>query len=117
MYYFKILKLLENTYKEKVFLLKFNVGDTISVYIKIKDVGKERIQKFEGIVIKMRGFSNTKTFTVRKISDNVGIERTFPFFSPNIVKIELKKKGLVRRSKLYYLRGKYGKFSKVKHKN
>ncbi len=89
-------------------------GDTVKIYLKIKEEDKERIQKFEGIVISKRGSGLSKTFTVRKISHGEGVERTFPLHSPSIQKIEVVRKGKVRRAKLYYLRGKVGKKTKVK---
>ncbi|NLJ58582.1 MAG: 50S ribosomal protein L19 [Tissierellia bacterium] len=92
----------------------FNVGDTVKVHVRIKEGNRERIQIFEGIVIKKQGGSNRATFTVRKISYGVGVERTFPVHSPKIEKIEVVRKGKVRRAKLYYLRGRTGKASKVK---
>jgi len=87
----------------------FTVGDKIRIYIKIKEGDKERIQRFEGIVIKERGTGVSKTFTVRRVSYGIGIERIFPLHSPNIQKIQVVKRGKVRRAKLYYLRGRKGK--------
>lgn len=95
-------------------LTPFNVGDTIKVHVKIKEGNRERIQVFEGIVIKKQGESNRKTFTVRKISYGVGVERTFPIHSPKIDKIEVVRKGKVRRARLFYLRERTGKATKVK---
>lgn len=95
-------------------LTPFNVGDTIKVHVKIKEGNRERIQVFEGIVIKKQGESNRETFTVRKISYGVGVERTFPVHSPKIDKIEVTRKGKVRRAKLFYLRERTGKATKVK---
>jgi len=92
----------------------FNVGDTIKVHVKIVEGEKERIQVFEGIVIDKKGGSNRATFTVRKLSYGIGVERTFPIHSPKIEKIEVVRKGKVRRAKLYYLRERTGKASKVK---
>ena len=94
----------------------FNVGDTIKVHYRIKEGNKERIQVFEGIVIKRQGGSNRETYTVRKIAYGVGVERTFPLHSPRVEKIELIRKGKVRRSKLFYLRERTGKAAKVKEK-
>lgn len=82
----------------------FKSGDTINVHVKVKEGEKERIQEFQGIVISRRGASANETFTIRKISDGVGVERIFLVHSPRIAKIELVKKGRVRRAKLYYLR-------------
>jgi len=92
----------------------FNVGDTVKVCYKIVEGEKQRIQPYEGIVIAMNNSGVAKTFTVRKISFGIGVERIFPYFSPNIDKIEIKKRGKVRRSKLYYLRALKGKKAKVK---
>ncbi len=88
---------------------KFKVGDTVKVHYKIKEGDKERIQAFEGVVIRIRGGALDKTFTVRKESYGVGIERIFPYYSPNIEKIDIVKIGKVRRAKLYYLRELKGK--------
>lgn len=95
-------------------LTPFNVGDTVKVHVKVKEGNRERIQVFEGIVIKKQGGSNRETFTVRKISYGVGVERTFPVHSPKIDKIEVTRKGKVRRAKLFYLRERTGKATKVK---
>jgi large subunit ribosomal protein L19 len=95
---------------------KFKAGDNITVNYKIVEGGKERIQGFRGDVIKRQGQGATATFTVRKMSDNVGVERTFPIFSPNIDSIELNKSGRVRRSKLFYLRELSGKSARMKEK-
>ena len=93
----------------------FKAGDTINVHVKIKEGNKERIQQFQGTVIQRRHTgSNGETFTVRKVSNGIGIERIFPFFSPNIDKIDVIRKGHVRRARLFYLRGKQGKAAKVK---
>jgi len=94
----------------------FRSGDNITVYYKIKEGAKERIQKFKGDVIKISGEGKTKTFTVRKVSSGVGVERIIPYFSPLVDKIELHKKGKVRRSKLYYLRDLVGKKAKIQEK-
>lgn len=93
---------------------EFNVGDTIKVHNKIKEGNKERIQIFEGTVIKRQGGSNRETFTVRKNSNGVGVEKTWPLHSPNVEKIEVVRKGKVRRAKLFYLRDRVGKAAKVK---
>ena len=92
----------------------FNVGDTVRVSAKIKEGNRERIQVFEGTVIKKQGGSNRTTFTVRKISNGVGVEKTWPLHSPNVEKVEIVRKGKVRRAKLYYLRDRVGKAAKVK---
>ena len=92
----------------------FNVGDTVRVHGKIKEGNRERIQIFEGIVLKRHGGSNRETFTVRKFSNGVGVEKTWPLHSPNVEKIEVVRRGKVRRAKLNYLRGRVGKRAKVK---
>ena len=92
----------------------FAVGDTVKVYGKIKEGNRERIQVFEGVVLKRQGGSNRETFTVRKSSGGVGVEKTWPLHSPNVEKIEVVRRGKVRRAKLNYLRGRVGKKAKVK---
>src|SRR5215472_5460346 len=94
----------------------FKPGDNITVNYKIIEGNKERIQSFKGDVIKRQGTGNTASFTVRKISDGVGVERTFPLFSPNIESIELNKVGRVRRAKLYFQRSRKGKSARIKEK-
>ena len=93
---------------------EFRVGDTVKVYGKIKEGNRERIQIFEGTVLKRQGGSNRETFTVRKLSNGVGVEKTWPLHSPNVEKIEVVRRGKVRRAKLNYLRGRVGKKAKVK---
>ena len=93
---------------------QFSVGDTVKVFGKIKEGNRERIQVFEGTVIKKQGGSNRATFTVRKLSNGVGVEKTWPLHSPNVEKVEIVRKGKVRRAKLYYLRDRIGKAAKVK---
>lgn len=95
---------------------KFKAGDNITVNYKIVEGGKERIQSFRGDVIKRQGTGHTTTFTVRKISDGVGVERTFPLYSPNIDSIEMNKSGRIRRAKLYFLRNRSGKSARIKEK-
>ncbi len=95
----------------------FAVGDTVKVYAKIKEGNRERIQIFEGTVLKRQGGSNRETFTVRKSSGGVGVEKTWPLHSPNIEKIEVVRKGKIRRAKLNYLRQLTGKKAKVKELN
>jgi large subunit ribosomal protein L19 len=95
-------------------LTNFNVGDTVKVHVKVKEGTRERIQMFEGIVIKRQNGSLRETFTVRRISYGVGVERTFPVHSPMVEKIEVVRRGKVRRAKLYYLRNRVGKAAKVK---
>jgi large subunit ribosomal protein L19 len=95
---------------------RFKAGDNITVNYKIVEGGKERIQGFRGDVIKRQGTGFTQTFAVRKISDGVGVERTFPLYSPNIESILLNKTGKVRRAKLYFLRERSGKSARIKEK-
>ena len=95
---------------------EFNVGDTVKVHGRIKEGNRERIQIFEGTVIKIQGGSNRKTFTVRKTSNGVGVEKTWPIHSPNVVNVEVVRHGKVRRAKLNYLRDRVGKKAKVKEK-
>ena len=93
---------------------QFNVGDTVRVYGKIKEGNRERIQVFEGVVLKKQGGSNRETFTVRKNSNGIGVEKTWPLHSPNVEKVEVVRAGKVRRAKLNYLRQRVGKSAKVK---
>ncbi|MNP08199.1 50S ribosomal protein L19 [compost metagenome] len=110
-----IIKAIEQEYvKENVG--NFNVGDTVKVHVKIKEGNRERIQAFEGTVIKRQNAGLNETFTVRKISDGIGVERTFSVNSPKIDKIEVTREGRVRRAKLYYLRDRVGKAAKVPEK-
>lgn len=102
-----------NTQKEHK---PFKAGDNITVNYKIIEGAKERIQAFRGDVIKIQGQGATRTFTVRKISDGVGVERVFPFSSPNVDSIEVNKIGKVRRSKIYYQRNRFGKAGRIKEK-
>lgn len=93
---------------------EFHVGDTVKVYGKIKEGNRERIQVFEGTVLKRQNGGNRETFTVRKTSNGVGVEKTWPLHSPNVEKIEVVRRGKVRRAKLFYLRDRVGKKAKVK---
>jgi large subunit ribosomal protein L19 len=95
---------------------KFKAGDNVTVNYKIIEGNKERIQSFRGDVIKLQGEGATATFTVRKISDGVGVERLFPFFSPNVESIIVNKSGRVRRAKLFYQRGRSGKSARIQEK-
>jgi len=92
----------------------FNVGDTVRVYAKVVEGTRERLQMFEGVVIKRQGGGIRETFTVRRIASGVGVERTWPLHSPRIDRIEVVRRGIVRRAKLFYLRDKVGKAAKVK---
>ena len=95
----------------------FKPGDTINVHVKIREGNKERVQQFQGVVIQRRHpNSNGETFTVRKVSNGVGVERIFPLLSPIIDKIEVIRRGKVRRARLYYLRGRQGKAARIKEK-
>lgn len=95
-------------------LPEFNIGDTVRVHVNIREGERERIQMFEGTVIARKGSGVAETFTVRRVSYGVGVERVFPIHSPNVQGVDVIRKGRVRRSKLYYLRGKVGKAAKVK---
>ena len=92
-------------------------GDTIKVHQKLKEGNKERIQEYQGIVIQRKGSGHTQTFTVRKISGNIGVERIFPLASPFIDSIDVNKRGVVRRARIYYLRALKGKKARIKEKN
>ena len=95
---------------------EFRVGDTVRVHAKIKEGSRERIQIFEGTVLKRQGGSNRETFTVRKTSNGIGVEKTWPLHSPAVVKVEVIRRGKVRRAKLNYLRDRVGKSAKVKER-
>jgi large subunit ribosomal protein L19 len=101
---------------ERTDIPEFSVGDTVKVYLNIKEGNKERIQVFEGFVLKRQNGGVSETFTVRKISSGVGVEKTFPLHSPKIEKIELVRKGDVRRAKLNYMRQRTGKAARIKSK-
>ena len=112
-----LIKVAENAFAvEKKDLPKFGAGDTITVHYKIKEGNKERIQDYRGVVLQIKGEGTKKTFTVRKISNNIGVERIFPMFSPFIDSIELNKKGVVRRKRIFYLRDLTGKKARIKEK-
>ncbi|HDS08795.1 MAG TPA: 50S ribosomal protein L19 [Firmicutes bacterium] len=102
--------------KHKKAFPKFGIGDTVKVFVKVVEGNKTRTQAFEGTVIAENGSGISRTFTVRKISFDIGVERIFPYNSPKISKIEVKREGYVRRAKLYYLRDRVGKATKVKAK-
>ena len=108
-----IIKAIEKDYMKEE-QPKYNIGDTVNVHVKIKEGNRERIQVFTGTVIKEQNSGLNKTFTVRKISNGIGVERTFPVNSPKIEKIEVAREGKVRRAKLYYLRDRVGKAAKTK---
>ncbi len=107
------LKLISNSSLRKD-ALEFGIGDTVRVSVKIREGERERIQMFEGTVIARKGAGISETFTVRRVSYGVGVERVFPYHSPNVVAVEIVRHGRVRRSKLYYLRDRVGKAARVK---
>lgn len=111
-----LIKLIEEEANEvRKNIPDFKAGDNVSVYYKIKEGNKERIQQFQGTVLQRRNpGTNGETFTVRKVSNGIGIERIFPLLSPNIDKIEIVRKGKVRQARLYYLRGRQGKAARIK---
>jgi large subunit ribosomal protein L19 len=113
-----LIKLVEQEFaKVRETQPSFKAGDTVNVHVKIKEGNKERIQQFQGTVIQRRGTnSNGETFTVRKVSNGIGVERVFPITSPSIDKIEVMKVGKVRRAKLNYLKGRQGKAARIKEK-
>jgi large subunit ribosomal protein L19 len=110
-----LLKAVQEKYTNKK-LPDFRVGDTVRVLVKVKEGDKERLQAFEGVVIRKRGSGTDATFTVRKVSYGIGIERTFPLYSPVIQEIQVLKRGIVRRARLYYLRERKGKAARIKEK-
>lgn len=95
---------------------EFEAGDTVNVHLRVVEGEKERIQKYEGVVLQRRGSGSNETFTVRKISGGIGVERIFPVHSPRIAKIDVVRRGRVRRSKLFYLRGRAGKAARIKER-
>ncbi|MEG1477963.1 MAG: 50S ribosomal protein L19 [Clostridiales bacterium] len=108
-----LVELVEQSYL-KSDIPAFRIGDTVKVHVKIKEGDKERIQVYEGIVIARKGQGATETFTVRRVSYNVGVERVFPVHSPKLERIEIVRRGKVRRAKLYYLRERTGKGARIK---
>jgi large subunit ribosomal protein L19 len=112
----ELIKLIEAEYQEKrTSLPDFNTGDTVNVHVKIVEGNKERVQQYQGVVIQRKNpGTNGETFTVRKISNGIAVERIFPTSSPTIDKVELMRKGSVRRARLYYLRDKKGKDARIK---
>jgi large subunit ribosomal protein L19 len=113
-----LIKLVEKEFSSKrTNIPTFKAGDTINVHVRIKEGNKERIQQFQGVVLYRRGLgSNGESFSVRKVSNGVGVERIFPVLSPSIDKIEVLKSGKVRRAKLYYMKGRQGKSARIKEK-
>lgn len=110
------IQMIENEMVPLKRTVDFKVGDTVKVHFRIIEGNKERVQVYEGIVIAIDGKGVSKTFTVRKISFDIGVERVFPLHTPKITKIEVVRKGKIRRAKLYYLRDRKGKGAKVKEK-
>jgi large subunit ribosomal protein L19 len=111
-----LMKIAEEAFATGKELPAFSSGDTVSVFYKIKEGNKERIQQYRGVVIRISGHGTKKRFTVRKISDGVGVERIFPMESPFIDKVEVNKQGRVRRARLYYLRNLTGKAARIREK-
>ncbi len=112
----ELLNAVKEKYAAKVPLPDFRPGDTVRVYVKVKEGDKERVQAFEGVVIRKRGNGTDGTFTVRKVSYGIGVERIFPFNATVIEKVEVLKRGIVRRARLYYLRERKGKAARIKEK-
>ena len=111
-----LIKVVNQAMSQKVELPDFQAGDTITVHYKIKEGNKERIQNFRGVVLQVKGTGDTKTFTVRKMSGNVGVERIFPLNSPSIDLIEVNKVGKVRQARIFYFRDLTGKKARIKEK-
>jgi large subunit ribosomal protein L19 len=111
-----LIKIAEEAFLQTKEYPEFKSGDTITVTYKIKEGNKERLQNFRGVVLQRRGSGTTQTFTVRKISDGIGVERIFPYFSPFIEGIEINKYGKVRRARIFYLRKLTGKKARIKER-
>ena len=111
-----LVKFVEEQFVEKKELPSFSSGDTITVYYEIREGDKTRTQFFKGIVLQRRGSGSTETFTIRKMSGSIGVERIFPINSPSIQKIEINKRGKVRRARIFYFRNLTGKKAKIKEK-
>ena len=111
-----LMSIVEATQLREDELPDFEAGDTVAVHVRVVEGKKERIQVFKGVVISIRGGGARKTFMVRKISNGVGVERIFPYHSPGIAKVEIKRRGHVRRAKLYYLRNLRGKAARIKER-
>jgi len=109
-----LIKVVENEFAVKKEIPEFKAGDTVTVHYKIKEGNKERVQNYRGVVLQRRGAGNNETFTVRKISGGVGVERIFPISSPFIEKIDVNKRGVVRRARIFYLRKLQGKKARIK---
>ena len=111
-----LIRIAQDSMWEKKEVPEFKSGDTITVSYKIIEGNKERVQSFRGVVIQIKGSGMTKMFTIRKISNGVGVERIFPLYSPHIDHIEVNKRGVVRRARIYYLRDLTGKKARIKEK-
>ena len=111
-----LVRLATDSLSEKKDFPAFKAGDTITVYYKIVEGTKERIQQYQGVVLQRRGLGSSQTFTVRKISNGVGVERIFPLYSPKIDKISVDKRGIVRRARIFYLRDISGKKARIEEK-
>ena len=111
-----LVKFVEEKFVEKKELPSFSSGDTITVYYEIREGDKTRTQFFKGVVLQRRGSGSTETFTIRKMSGSIGVERIFPINSPSIQKIEINKRGKVRRARIFYFRNLTGKKAKIKEK-
>jgi len=111
-----LVKFVEEQFVEKKDLPSFSSGDTITVYYEIREGDKTRTQFFKGVVLQRRGSGSTETFTIRKMSGSIGVERIFPINSPTIQKIEINKRGKVRRARIFYFRNLTGKKAKIKEK-
>ncbi len=111
-----LVKYVQDSFVETREFPAFQAGDTITVYYKIKEGNKERTQFFQGVVLQRRGSGTSETFTIRKMSSGIGVERIFPITSPAIEKIEVNKKGMVRRARIFYLRQRQGKAARIKER-
>ena len=111
------LDLIEQTVIQDEGIPEFSSGDTVNIHYTVREGDKERIQQYQGVVINRKGSGANRTFTVRKMSGNVGVERVFPLYSPFIAKIEVKRRGKVRRAKLFYLRELRGKAARIKDRD
>lgn len=111
-----LIKIAQQAFATEKEIPTFKAGDTITVTIRIREGNKERLQNFRGVVIQRRGAGATETFTIRKMSDNIGVERVFPVLSPTIQKIEVNKRGVVRRARIFYLRDLTGKKARIKER-
>lgn len=113
----ELIKYVQDTYIQKKEFPEFSTGDSIAVYYEIKEGAKTRVQFFKGTVIQIKGTGATKTFTIRKMSGDIGVERIFPFNMPSLQKIEVNRKGKVRRARIYYFRNLKGKKARIKDQN